>query len=146
MRVVAEPAPRSAAEPLRSNTAKDGGGTPAGSEATTPSGASVSPRTGQVSIEPGRTLTPAEQRFAAKMEAEGRQVRARADVNQQGVKNPDFEIDGEVVEFKYVSNLAGKDAERLAKGLYGRILEGRSQAGWYSEKCAKWEPDILYLR
>jgi hypothetical protein len=59
VRVVAEPAPRSAAEPLRSNTAKDGGGTPAGSDATTPSGASVSPRTGQVSIEPGRTLTPA---------------------------------------------------------------------------------------
>jgi hypothetical protein len=59
VRVVAEPAPRSAAEPLRSNTAKDGGGTPAGSEATTPSEASVSLRTGQVSIEPGRTLTPA---------------------------------------------------------------------------------------
>jgi len=128
VRVVGEPTPRSAAEPLRSNSAKEGGGTPAGAEATTPSGASVSPRTGQVSIEPGRTLTPAEQRFAAKMAAEGRQVRARAEVNQQDVKNPDFEIDGEVVEFKYVSNLAGKDAERLSKGLCGRILDGRSQA------------------
>jgi hypothetical protein len=39
VRVVAEPAPRSAAEPLRSNMVEDGGGTPAGqvSEAPPPS-------------------------------------------------------------------------------------------------------------
>jgi len=71
VRVVAEPAPRSAAEPLRSNTAKEGGGTPAGSDATTPSEASVSPRTGQVSIEPGRTLTP-EQRARLEEVRQGR--------------------------------------------------------------------------
>jgi hypothetical protein len=57
VRVPAEPAPRPGTL-LRGGTVEDGGGTPA--DSTTPSAPSVSPRTGQRPIEPGRTLTPAE--------------------------------------------------------------------------------------
>jgi hypothetical protein len=51
VRVVVEPAPRPG-RPLRGGTVEDGGGTPA--DSTTPSAPSVSPRTGQRPIEPGR--------------------------------------------------------------------------------------------
>ena len=39
-----------------------------------------------------------------------------------------FNIDGEIVEFKYVSNLKGTTADKLSARLSGRILDGGSQA------------------
>jgi len=83
---------------------------------------------GRLEIEQGRKLSPSEQRFADKMVAEGKVVKARKEVNQPNVKNPDFDIDNEVVEFKYVSDLKGANAERLSAGLSRRILDGGSQA------------------
>ena len=44
------------------------------------------------------------------------------------MKSPDFEINGEIVEFKYVSDLKGVTANKLSARLSGRILEGGSQA------------------
>lgn len=83
---------------------------------------------GKLEIEPGRTLSESEQRFADKMIAEGKNVKARKESTVQGEKNPDFEIDGEIVEYKYVSDLKGKDADKLSAGLSRRILDGGSQA------------------
>ncbi|MGI9056288.1 MAG: hypothetical protein ACR2F2_10865 [Pyrinomonadaceae bacterium] len=39
----------------------------------------------------------------------------------------DFEIDGEIVEFKYISDLKG-NIDKLSSGLSRRILDGGSQA------------------
>ncbi len=83
---------------------------------------------GKLDIEAGRTLSASEQKFADKMIDEGRNVKARKEVNQQGVKNPDFEIDGEIVEFKHISDLKGTNADKLSGGLSRRILDGKSQA------------------
>jgi hypothetical protein len=80
---------------------------------------------GRVDVEPGRTLTPAEQSVADLLAREGRQVTAKRETNAQGVKNPDFVVDGVNTELKTVSNLTGKD---MGAGLSRRILEGASQA------------------
>lgn len=85
-------------------------------------------KVGKLEIEQGRTLSPSEQKFANKMVAEGRNVKAPKEVNQQGIKNPDFHIDNEIVEFKYVSDLKGTTADKLSARLSGRILDGGSQA------------------
>ena len=83
---------------------------------------------GKLIIEEGRTLSASEKEFADKMVAEGKVVKAPKEVNAQNVKNPDFEIDGKIVEFKYVSDLKGKDVDTLSSGLSRRILDGGSQA------------------
>ena len=83
---------------------------------------------GKLIIEEGRTLSASEKGFADKMVAEGKVVKAPKEVNAQNVKNPDFEIDGKIVEFKYVSDLKGKDVDTLSSGLSRRILDGGSQA------------------
>ncbi len=83
---------------------------------------------GRLEIEQGRKLSPSEQRFADKMVAEGKVVKARKEVNQPNVKNPDFNIDNEIVEFKYVLDLKGATADKLSARLSGRILDGGSQA------------------
>lgn len=88
----------------------------------------TTPKVGRLEIEQGRKLSASEQRFADKMAGEGKVIKARKEINQQGVKNPDFEIDNEIVEFKYVSDLKGANAERLSAGLSRRILDGGSQA------------------
>ena len=86
------------------------------------------PKTGILTVESGRVLSVSERRFANKMVGEGRDVKAFKEINQQNVKNPDFRIDGEIVEFKYVSEISGTTADKLSKGLSGRILDGGSQA------------------
>ena len=83
---------------------------------------------GKLILENGRSLSASEKEFADKMVAEGRIVKAPKEVNVQNVKNPDFEIDGEIVEFKYISDLKGKDVDTLSGGLSRRILDGGSQA------------------
>ncbi|MGI9056290.1 MAG: hypothetical protein ACR2F2_10875 [Pyrinomonadaceae bacterium] len=85
-------------------------------------------KVGKLEVEQGRTLSVSEQRFADKMVAEGKSVKAPKEVNQQNVKNPDFEIDGEIVEFKHISDLKGTNADKLSGGLSRRILDGKSQA------------------
>ncbi len=85
-------------------------------------------KTGKLSIEAGRTLSASEQKIADKLIAEGKHVKARVESTVKGVKNPDFEVDGVITEFKHVSDLKGVDAEKLSKGLSGRILDGASQA------------------
>lgn len=62
------------------------------------------------------------------MVAENRIIKAREESTEIGVKNPDFEIDGDIVEFKYVSDLKGTDVDTLSGGLSRRILDGGSQA------------------
>ena len=83
---------------------------------------------GKLILENGRSLSASEKEFADKMVAEGKVVKARVESTEVGVKNPDFEIDGEIVEFKYVSNLKGATADKLSARLSGRILDGGSQA------------------
>lgn len=90
--------------------------------------AQTTQKIGRLEIEQGRKLSPSEQRFADKMAAEGKVVKARKEVNQQGVKNPDFDIDKEIIEFKYVSDLKGTTVDKLSARLSGRILDGGSQA------------------
>jgi len=85
-------------------------------------------QTGKLIIEDGRTLSKSEQEFADKMVAEGKTVKARAESTVSGVKNPDFEIDNEITEFKYISDLKGTDIDTLSGGLSRRILDGGSQA------------------
>lgn len=85
-------------------------------------------KVGKLTIEPGRTLSASEQKIADKLVAEGKNVTARVESTAKGVKNPDFEVNGVVTEFKHVSDLKGADPERLSKGLSGRILDGASQA------------------
>lgn len=85
-------------------------------------------QTGKLEIEAGRTLTDAEKRFTEKEVANGNYVVARKEINEYKVKNPDFEINGEIVEFKYVSDLKGATADKLSARLSGRILNGGSQA------------------
>jgi len=85
-------------------------------------------QTGKLEIEPGRTFTEAEKRFAEKEVADGKHVVARKESNEYKVKSPDFEINGEIVEFKYISDLKGIDADSLSSGLSRRILDGGSQA------------------
>lgn len=85
-------------------------------------------RKGKLTVEAGRTLSASEQKIADKLIGEGKNVTARVESTVPGVKNPDFEVDGVVTEFKHVSDLKGADAERLSKGLSGRILDGASQA------------------
>jgi Contact-dependent growth inhibition CdiA C-terminal domain len=86
------------------------------------------PKIGKLQIEKGRSLSPSEQNFADKMLAEGKDVKARTEVNLKGIKNPDFEVDGKLTEFKYVSDLKGTNADKLSGGLSRRILDGGSQA------------------
>jgi hypothetical protein len=86
------------------------------------------PKIGKLQIEQGRSLSPSEQNFADKMLAEGKDVKARTEVNLKGIKNPDFEVDGKLTEFKYVSDLKGTNADKLSGGLSRRILDGGSQA------------------
>ena len=83
---------------------------------------------GKLILENGRSLSASEKEFADKMVAEGKVVKARVESTKVGVKNPDFEINGEIVEFKYVSNLKGTTADKLSARLSGRILDGGSQA------------------
>ena len=85
-------------------------------------------QTGKLEIEAGRTFTEAERRFAEKEVADGKHVVARKESNEYKVKSPDFEINGEIVEFKYISDLKGIDADSLSSGLSRRILDGGSQA------------------
>lgn len=85
-------------------------------------------QTGKLEIEAGRTLTDAEKRFAEKEVADGKHIIARKEVNEYKVKNPDFEINGEIVEFKYVSDLKGVTADKLSARLSSRMLDGGSQA------------------
>ena len=85
-------------------------------------------KVGQLGVEEGRTLSVSEKRFADKMVAEGKNVKAPKEVNQYKAKNPDFHIDNETVEFKYVSDLKGTNADKLSGGLSRRILDGGSQA------------------
>jgi Contact-dependent growth inhibition CdiA C-terminal domain len=86
------------------------------------------PKIGKLQIEKGRSLSPSEQNFADKMLAEGKDVRARTEVNLKGIKNPDFEVEGKLTEFKHVSDLKGTNADKLSGGLSRRILDGGSQA------------------
>jgi hypothetical protein len=88
----------------------------------------VLPKIGKLQIEQGRKLSLSEQNFADKMLAEGKDVKARTEVNLKGIKNPDFEVDGKLTEFKYVSDMKGTNADKLSARLAGRILDGGSQA------------------
>ena len=85
-------------------------------------------QTGKLIIEDGRTLSKSEQGFADKMVVEGKTVKARKESTVIGEKNPDFEIDNEITELKYVYDLKGVTADNLSARLSGRILEGGSQA------------------
>jgi hypothetical protein len=93
-RVVAEPAPRSAAEPLRSSTVEDGGGKPvqtsaAKKPATTP--------VGQLTIEGKRQLSPSEREAAQYWLEQGRNVKVLEPAGDRGIQNlrtPDFEVAG----------------------------------------------------
>ncbi len=62
------------------------------------------------------------------MVAEGKTVKARKESTKIGEKNPDFEINDEIVEFKNISDLKGITADKLSARLSGRILDGGSQA------------------
>ena len=90
--------------------------------------AQTATKVSKLEIEDGRTLSQSEQRFADKMVSEGKVVKARKEVNIEGVKNPDFEIDNEITEFKHISDLKGTNADKLSGGLSRRILDGGSQA------------------
>lgn len=80
---------------------------------------------GRLDVEPGRTLTLNEQRIAGRLVAEGHHVVAKAEVNRQGVRTADFEVDGVATELKTVSNITGKD---MSASLSRRILDGAGQA------------------
>lgn len=80
---------------------------------------------GHLEVEPGRTLTPEEQRVADLLVAEGCHVIAKAESTTHGVKNPDFEVDSVLTELKTISNLTGKN---LGGSLGRRILDAKSQA------------------
>lgn len=94
VRVVGEPTPRSAAEPLRSSTVEDGGGKPvrtsaAKKPATTP--------VGQLTIEGKRQLSPSEREAAQYWLEQGRNVKALEPAGDRGIQNlrtPDFEVEG----------------------------------------------------
>ena len=90
--------------------------------------AQTATKVSKLEIEDGRTLSQSEQRFADKMVNEGKVVKARKEVNIEGVKNPDFEIDNEITEFKHISDLKGTTPDKLSARLSGRILDGGSQA------------------
>ncbi len=109
---------------------KDLGGLPVveTTTATVENAAQTVAKAGRLEVEKGRTLSTSERAFADKMVGEGKVVKAPKEVNIEGVKNPDFNIDGEVVEFKYVSDLKGTNADKLSGGLSRRILDGKSQA------------------
>ncbi len=104
------------------------GGIPEVEVSTAQTISQTAPKVGKLEIEQGRKLSASEQRFADKMAGEGKVIKARKEINQQGVKNPDFEIDNEIIEFKYVSDLKGTNADKLSGGLSRRILDGKSQA------------------
>jgi hypothetical protein len=80
---------------------------------------------GRVDVEPGRTLTPAEQSVADLLAREGRQVTAKRETNAQGVKNPDFVVDGVPTELKTISNITSSD---MSGALSRRIQEAGRQA------------------
>lgn len=80
---------------------------------------------GHLEVEPGRTLTPEEQRIADLLVAEGCHVIAKAENTAHGVKNPDFEVDGILTELKTISSLTGKN---MGGSLGRRILDAKSQA------------------
>jgi hypothetical protein len=80
---------------------------------------------GRVDVEPGRTLTPAEQSVAELLASEGRQVTAKREINAQSVKNPDFIVDGVNTELKTVSDITSSD---ISGALSRRIQEASKQA------------------
>ena len=80
---------------------------------------------GKLEIEPGRTLSPQEQRIADKLVSEGKQVKAPKEVNQQNVKNPDFEVDGVKTELKTIENVTSAD---IGGATSRRIYEAGKQA------------------
>jgi hypothetical protein len=100
---------------------------------------------GRVDLEPGRTLTPAEQSVADLLAHEGRQVTAKREVNAQGVKNPDFVVDGVPTELKTISNITSSDMsgalsrriQEAGKQASHVILDSRGQAGMTKEIAEK---------
>ncbi len=83
---------------------------------------------GKLEIEPGRTLSPQEQRIADKLVAEGKHVKAPKEIeNQVGERNPDFEVDDIKTELKNVSNIKKTDPDGLSAKLSQRISEATSQ-------------------
>lgn len=88
---------------------------------------SVVPK-GSLIVDAGRTLRAEETAVANMLVRKGHTVRAVAESNVSGVRTADFLVDGVKTELKTVSNLAGTNAERLSKGLPGRILDGAGQA------------------
>ena len=92
---------------------------------------------GELIIPDGVTLTDAELRAAQYLVDEGRTVEAIPRSTQDGIRTPDFLVDGIPTELKTVSNITSSDISgriaetiRDASGQSGHIIiDGRTQSG-----------------
>lgn len=87
--------------------------------------AQTAQKIGRLEIEQGRQLSDVERKVADKLVAEGRNVKAPKEINQQGVKNPDFEVDGVKIELKTIENITSAD---ISGAMSRRIYEAGKQA------------------